>query len=250
MELDVTIVATRRPDLLRQTLQSFERNLLRNVGVGAAFLNIDPIWGSEADDHEVEQLVRGLRPRRLEIRRPDSAGFGAAVKWLWSKPQSHWFLHLEDDWLLQREVSARLLRRRLAADRFAQISLLRRADGWKKSVHYSKFTTGPSVMLSAFAHRASELMREELDPEKQLYSGTNLRLEAEVSRFRRRYLGSRFTPSYIVDIGRPWRASRGIEKSLVHGASVWREEEPQSSGKVSRLGRTYETCQRGGGVNR
>lgn len=220
MIVDVTLVATRRPSLLQPTLDSFDRHLLRSVRVRTVFLNIDPIWGTEADDREVEQMVRRIGAD-VVIRRPDRPGFGAAVKWLWSKPGTPWFLHLEDDWILERPVSVDLLRRRTAESGLAQVSLLRRANGWKKSVYSNKFTTGPSLIRSVFAHRVSDNMLEHLDPEKQLYSGTNPRLEAAIAGCRRRFLGTRFTSSYITDIGRPWREQVGIEKRLVQGESVW-----------------------------
>lgn len=99
MELDVTIVAGRRPDLLETTLDSFGSHLFSHFEMAKVFVNIDPFCGTDQDGDTCEAMIRETF-NKVEIFRPVKPSFGGAVKRLWAKPKRNVFLHLEDDWAM------------------------------------------------------------------------------------------------------------------------------------------------------
>ena len=61
-------------ELLELTLRSFRLNMLRHLKVRRAFVNIDPVWGSEADGAAVRALCR-LYFDDVVFREPETASF-------------------------------------------------------------------------------------------------------------------------------------------------------------------------------
>ena len=203
-------------------MESFFENLFSRIRVRRLYLNIDPLWGTASDDMEVERVCRAYLSD-IVVRRPEKASFGGAVKWLWAQPETEWFLHLEDDWLLLRPIDPRRLLREMETPNVVQISLSRmNRKAWKKGVWLDLFTTSPSFLRSSFSKLVSSLQNPELDPEKQMSGGSNPELVAAIrEKFRHRLHGSRFSRRYIADIGRNWREARKIEKKIIDGRSVW-----------------------------
>jgi hypothetical protein len=219
--IDVTLVSTRRPDLLQQTLDSFSRHFFSRVPVRRLFVNLDPLWGDIDADRAVERICRSYF-KDVMIRRPAEPSFGGAVKWLWSQPETDRFFHLEDDWLLLRPLNPARLAREMAADRVAQISFSRlNRKAWRKGVWLERFTTSPSMLKTSFARQVSALQDADLDPEKQLYGPGNPALRNLTGQFRHRLHAHRFARAFIADIGRDWREQQGIHKQLVNGRSTW-----------------------------
>jgi hypothetical protein len=219
-EIDVTLVAARRPDLLELTLRSFHLNLLKHLSVKRLFVNLDPIWGTEADAASVKAVCRTYF-RDVVFREPEQPSFGAAVQWAWAQSDREWFLHLEDDWCMLWRVSMRRLAREMADERVGQISFHNHGIAWRTGVWKRKFTTSPSLVRSNVGRAAAELMDPDFDPEKQLYDGRNPALMQAISAYRHRFHGSRFAPRCIVDTGRDWREARQIEKRRADGVSTW-----------------------------
>lgn len=218
--IDVTLVSTRRPELVGPTLDSFSRHLFSRIPIRRLFVNLDPLWGNAEADRAVEQICRSYF-NDVTLRRPAEPSFGAAVKWLWAQPETNWFFHLEDDWLLHRPVSVDRLDREMDADSIAQISFSRlNRKAWRKGVWQDRFTTGPSLLLASFAHQASILQDPNLDPEKQLY-GDNRAMRNLTTKYRHRLHDHRFARRYVSDIGRDWREQHGIDKRITDGRSVW-----------------------------
>ena len=226
-DIDVALVAARRPQLLELTLRSFRLNMLRHLKVRRAFVNIDPVWGSEADGAAVKALCR-LYFNDAVFREPEDAGFGAAVKWVWGQVETDWFLHLEDDWCLLWRIDVGRLSRELEQERVAQVSFWNHWNhhkAWRHGVWMRKFSTSPSFYSKKAAHLASDLLDPGFDPEKQLYDGRNPALTQALSAYRHRVHGSRLSPLCIADTGLLWRRVRGIVKSRIEGVSSWTEPE-------------------------
>jgi len=240
---DVTLIATRRPEVLDLTLRSFYNNLLSNFRSIRLFVNIDPIWGDEKDDANVELICKKYFTE-VHIRRPDTASFGAAVQWVWGRTTSRWFLHLEDDWLLARKISPEHLERELADVTVGQVHLkngsrsrrlLRPVRNRLKQGRpgAEKFplplTTSPGFIHADFASVALQYLDPNLDPERQFSLGYNPSGAAALKCFHPKKYGNVFTPSLLYDTGRAWRLARGKTKRLVAGKSIW-EDSPVSSG--------------------
>jgi hypothetical protein len=221
MIMDVTMTATRRPDLVSTTMASFQKMLFDRLTVRTFYLNIDPVWGTEQQGEEVEAVARKYF-RNVEVRRPLKASYGGAVKWLWEQPQTEWFLHMEDDWIMTNPISLRRLSKQMASGA-SQIKLA----NWSRIGRYKRPPTlglCPLFSSTQFARLAAAKMNAEFDPDKQFRNHTNMPLEAAVSGHYAVYFGGAFTPRSLIDIGRDWRQDRNIEKQIVNGASVWTGE--------------------------
>lgn len=225
--------------MLRETLQSFSSLLFKNFAVHTCFVNIDPFEGGAGEIIECEKICRS-HFANVVVHKPETPHFTRAVKWLWSQPDTDWCFHMEDDWVLHREVTlAEFCEAR--EKRVTQISLMTREKNWgyRSQFHYEPsrlvllgkdfgkslnkkrpiFTTSPSFVQRDFAKRCSELMDETLDPEKQL-NYLNPELNEYTARFRNRFIGLR--REYVAsDIGRKHRDDLGIKKTVEDGTSVW-----------------------------
>jgi hypothetical protein len=240
--IDLTIVAGRRPELLRRTLESFHSGMLRHFDVASAIINIDPIWGDAPEEGECVQVSKSYFPN-ARVLTGEKASFAAAVKRVWSQTKSEFVFHLEDDWLLNEEITPAIL------DRFndppiAQVSLMSKEKNWDRArrgdFHYVKrhtplfggfkwpirkkvtaFTTSPSFIRGEFARQWASLLNDDLDPEKQGYMGINKRLEEFMKPFRNYIYSGVKSELVITDTGREWREARCIEKKIIDGKSVW-----------------------------
>lgn len=240
MKLDVTIVAGRRPELLRATLDSFFHRALAYHDVQNVFVNIDPIFGDEADADACIKAVKDYFPSPV-IFTPANAGFGAAVKTLWSMTTSDYVMHLEDDWLVLEEIDSRVEtcfeRKRVKQVSFHTANqkwdIGRRGNRHRRRRYatfmgikfplpgtYPIFTTSPSIIDGQFARMSAELMNTSFDPEKQFYYGVNSPLERAVAKYDNFIFSPNCRP-LIVDTGREWREERGISKNIRNGTSVW-----------------------------
>jgi hypothetical protein len=232
-EIDVTLVAARRPDLLELTLRSFRQNLLRHLHVRRLYVNLDPIWG-DADDAAAVKGICGRHFDDVIYNEPAEPNFCAAVKWLWSQSECDWFLHLEDDWCLVWRINVMRLAAEAADSRVGQISFFNHRKAWRRGVWSRKFTTSPSLIRSKLARAVAAHMDMSFDPEKQLYDGRNPDVVAALAGYRHRFHGHRFAPLCIADTGREWRAERSIEKSRIDGVSMWTPGVRLEGGKATR----------------
>jgi hypothetical protein len=245
--IDVTIVAARRPTLLAKTLESFQQRLFRHFEIASAIINIDPVWGDPSAAEECAALAKKYFPNP-RILTPDQAGFCAAVKRIWSQTKSDFIFHLEDDWLLNEDISPGILDRFIDPS-IAQVSLMSKEKNWDRArrgdFHYVKrraplfaglkspirkkvtvFATSPSFIRGEFARQWAVLLNENLDPEKQGYMGTNKPLEKFMKPFRNYIHSGSQNEIVITDTGREWRDSQNIEKQIVAGQSVWSSTMP------------------------
>ena len=243
-ELDVCLVATRRPDLLAQTLSTFEEGLFRHFRVTRIIANVDPLFGTAKEQRECVALIRRYDPD-ASITQPGGAGFAAAVARTWAASTADIILHLEDDWLLKRPVHPADLEAMVRDRRVGQVSFNHAGKDWsqrrKGRFCYTRgrrytafgvrlpfkhrvplFLTAPSFFAGDFARHAAQLMNPNFDPEKQFCRGLNPLLESYVLPFKNLILGEN-PDFYIEDIGRAWRERRGIVKHLVDGQSSWEE---------------------------
>jgi hypothetical protein len=240
--IEITIVAARRPALLARTLESFHANLFRHFQISRAVINIDPVWGDQKDSNDCASLANKYFPNAT-IFTPETAGFTAAVKRVWTATIADFIFHIEDDWLLNEEVTPSILSH-FKDPLIAQVSLVSKEKNWDRArrgdFHYVKrrstllgpiktpwrtkvtaFTTSPAFTRGDFARRWAALMDEKLDPEKQAYMGINPPLENFVRPFRNYLYPGKINEITITDTGRDWRNSQNIEKKIIAGKSVW-----------------------------
>lgn len=241
-KLDVLIVSGARPELLSRTLKSFQENLFVNFELGRCYVNIDPFEGGADEITECRKLIGDYFSNPV-VRSPPERDFTKAVKWLWSKPENPYCLHLEDDWILHSAVKPKDVFPHFH-ELVRQVSFLTSGKKWKiRSPYHSKvlkrkflgvtfdrvaiedepvFTTSPSFLQRDFVRKAARLMDVNYDPEKQLYREMVPALRAYTRQYRNYFIGDR--KNFIVeDIGREYRINRGLKKYIVDGQSVWQE---------------------------
>jgi hypothetical protein len=239
-QLDLCIVAGRRPVLLAETLESFSEHVFTNFYFANVLVNIDPIFGDEGDEENCVELLQRYFPQ-ITFLRPERASFAAAVKRLWSSTKSDFVFHLEDDWTTLRAIGTEALTP-FENSKVAQVSFHHADQNWdiskKGNLHrrneygrvfglkiplfrtFPKFTTSPSILRGDFARKAASLMSDAKDPEKQFYSGVNPQLE-QLAAPVCNYIFSPEKAPVIRDIGRSWREARQIEKVIKDATSFW-----------------------------
>ncbi|MHA6345001.1 glycosyltransferase family 2 protein [Roseivivax sp. CAU 1761] len=236
--IGLTVVAARRPDLLRRTLDSFAERLFARVDLAWVRVNVDPIFGDAAAGEAVRALLAERFPG-ARVTCPESPGFGAAVKRLWTDLPDGPFLHLEDDWIANEPIDAPRALSWLDAE-IKAVSLLSETHGPKgrgafsEGLHKTKvfgitlrrtvvprFGLSPSFFDGAFARHCAALMDPALDPEKQMRRPYNKAMTDHVERYRCRFLKAADGGPLVTDIGRDWQAERGIVKSVAEGTSTW-----------------------------
>jgi hypothetical protein len=240
--IDLSIVAGRRPSLLRDTLDSFSERMFSSLSIGKVIVNIDPVFGDETDLASCIAIVQEYLPS-AGIRTPQEAGFCAAVKHNWQATTAPVVFHLEDDWLLNCRFDDACLSAFAEDPSLGQLSLNTREKNWdvaRRGPYHSyrpriglgpfrlpawrrrpKFTTSPSFLRGDFARAVAQRLDTAYDPEKQMYSGLNPALERFLRDHRNRIVTCPDGGYPITDIGRAWRDTRGIRKLTRGGRSHW-----------------------------
>ena len=236
--IDITLVSGRRPELLARTLASFGERLFSHFPIANLFANIDPFGGSPREGEACRELILKAFPR-AQIHMPASACFGLAVQSLWAKSRSGVIFHLEDDWVALSDIRPEMVFSKLEGATKA-LKLVAKPYRFGPPQSFQKrpiklfnitvahgrdnvFSTSPSFYDGAFARHCAGLMRPELDPEKQMHPAINPALHGYMNHFRcGRVSGTRQNHHQLIaDIGREWRADRGIVKAVEAGKSIW-----------------------------
>lgn len=237
--LQLCIVAGRRPDLLKATLESFQARVFCNFEITSVHVNIDPIFGDQDALRECEALVYDNFPQ-ARIHTPVQPSFGAAVRRLWLAFEDELAFHLEDDWVVEEPIFPSDILEKLG-DKVAAVAPVSREHHWNRRSRYLIFKerirlggvkvwtkrsygmgTSPKFILGEVARRFAELMDPRLDPEKQMDPQINRPLFEEIQTNRCVYLRGKHGPFLIRDIGRQWREEQGIHKILLpDGRTDW-----------------------------
>ena len=169
---------------------------------------------------------------------PRKPNFAEAVKFLWTLPRSGQFLHLEDDWVAQRNISE-LKPENLLKGKNTQVQLVRppreqilfTKKRFRPKFSYKRifipdlgfpcFTTSPSFLISSFARELAGLIDNRLHPEKQMYNGLNIKLEEYLRDFSTPSLHSWNASQSIFDIGRERQINNGIIMNVIEGKLVY-----------------------------
>ena len=242
-ELQVCLIATRRPEILEITLESFNRNLFCNFSVKNFFANLDPAFGDLAQHKLTKECIRDYFPNAI-INEPKEASFGHAVKWAWGQFNSGLALHLEDDWKLEESVVPQDVYSKLKPG-YSAVTLCGNHKKWYKRRSYlwvgcrrtsfpylgvtkvAALGTQPKFICGSFAYALSKLIDPALDPEKQMLPHINPAFSALIQNNKCGFLDAAGSKTYgvLTDLGRVWREQRGIVKVIEHGKSIWIEGE-------------------------
>lgn len=204
MRLQFTATAMRRPGIFRDTLQSFAANL-RGVDFRASelYLNIDPLPAQGDIDLVLE--IAGETFGHVFSNAPETPSFPAAVKWCWSQPTDELFVHLEDDWLLQRPVEIWDMLALMRADPSLSLVNLR---AYKHSD--DRLCLAPGLWRTEHAKAIAARMRTDANPEMQLRAQ---RPSNPYGGLHNGFKGKQFPAEIVIrDIGRAWMQVNSLRR--------------------------------------
>jgi hypothetical protein len=236
MQVDVTITAVRRPEVLFETLYSFNYNLL-GAHDCRAIVNVDPVgWCKNQDD--IVHVVKEFFPGNNIVCFPKDPNFSEAFRRVWDRVEAEWVFHLEDDWKLERKVD--LVEMVNIMDRNKNLASLRLPQFNSDDKHMKNwnlffpwngeyfecpeenkvgggFCGHPSLIRGSFVKVCRELLDPTKNPEKQFHHG-NPALNQEHIKWDYGVYGFPGESNYITDIGRKWMVKNGYHKK---GNKAW-----------------------------
>lgn len=228
--IDITTTATLRPELLRVTLESFCRNLFKDVADCRLIINVDPVGGN-CTQFEVLEVAR-MFFRKVCYSIPKNAGFPEAFKWCWEQVEAPWVFNLEEDWELLHDVD--LIKMITIMEETPHLCSLRlpaspAGNGsikcwnlffpWNGSFYECPiekvmsvgFCGHPSLLRGEFVKRCAPHIDVRMNPEKQFHRGPRPIMTA-VSEGRFGVHATAGDPPAIRDIGRKWMIQNGWMK--------------------------------------
>lgn len=238
MDIDLRIIATRRPKLLERTLSSVVEIGLKGFNIRRISMNIDPAFGDQTADAETGEVLKKFFPD-AEIFRPLQPSFGAAVRRLWEMGGQRPFFHLEDDWIAKEPFSVEKVEDAFKSG-VGAVTPLPEGLNISPEVIYSvrrlryrffgipywaytvtKLGTTPKFLLPDFASSCAAVMDPRLDPEKQMRPKRNPTLAKVIASKRNKFLRASDGGPILFDIGREWRDERKIKKIVKNDVSTW-----------------------------
>lgn len=103
--IDITMTATRRPEILHKTLSSFGENLFHHIGMEEfrLVINVDPV-GLDIPSEDVINVAKQYFTN-VTYRTPTIPNFSHAWTWCWEQTSGEFVFHLEEDWELLRPIN-------------------------------------------------------------------------------------------------------------------------------------------------
>lgn len=193
--LTFTTTAMPRPELIKRTYDSFCKNLQEfDFKKATLYLNVDRMPGGKNDDKRKEVVdVARTYFGNVIANLPDTPNFASAVKWCFSKIETYYVFHLEDDWELLTPLKISVFNQFFMSPTVQQIAL----RAWKNVK--GDFFLSPSIIRGSFCREMSSKMNEVDNPEVQI---RNLKPHYKGSGF----LCFPFEPRAVIirDTGREW----------------------------------------------
>ena len=232
--INFTITATRRPEILARTLESFDRNM-GHLWPHEAIINIDPIGPGTV--RECIDIVEHYFGDTMHCE-PETPGLGKAFKTVWQAAadnKSKYIFHLEDDWELLRPVALAAMIEFMEINRDFAALRLPISNGepghiktWNRYMPWNDvlgiyevpedqrlsvgFCGHPSLIRGDFVREVVDYLDPEKNPEKQFHRGGHPRILSAVQRYRWGIWSRPGDPPAIRDIGRQWMVENGYRK--------------------------------------
>ena len=229
--IDITMTAVLRPDLINITLKSFCDNLFTDRDRYRLVINIDPV-GRKINPNEVIKVCMSYF-ENVKFNIAEFASFPRAVKWVWSNSTSEYVFHLEDDWIIYRNVnidelinllkkypemaSLRLCRHKLKVGKDGEIHgciYKYNKDGFFLTTgSVTAFGLNPTIVRGEYVREAAKLMHDELNPEKQFRYHKGNPLNDLIIKWKYAIYG-RYGESALIygKNGKKWLAKYGFKK--------------------------------------
>ena len=235
--IDLTITATKRHEILRKTLESFKKNLIKDAFV-RILINVDPVGPDENHFDCIDVCLKTFLHMEVKYRAPEKPNFAEGFKWVWNEVRANFVLHLEDDWELLREIDLKDMIDML--NRHKNLALLRLPQ-FKSTEHSMKnwnlffpyngeyfecpkeltiaagFCGHPSLIKGEFVQAIAPYIDTTKNPEKQFHRGP-IEIMQEVAKWKYGVYSQPNMPNAIADLGRRWSVETGWQKK---GPKAW-----------------------------
>jgi len=201
--LSFTTTAMPRPELIKSTYDSFTKNLQDfDFRKATLYLNVDS-YPDKLEDYKRQEVVDIARQYfgNVIVNLPDYPNFSAAVKWCFSKIETFYNFHLEDDWELLMPFTVSSFNQFFIPPHVQQVAL----RAWKHVK--SDFWLSPCFMRGSFCREMAEKMNISDNPEVQIRTlKNNYRKES--------FLYFPFDTKGVVlkDLGRTWMRNKNYNR--------------------------------------
>jgi len=211
ISMEFTTTATVRPEIIDKTYSSFCSNFIDvNFSQSTLYINIDPLPTS--DYSSVIDVCKKYFGNII-CNTPNEPNFSRALKWCWNQPKEKIFFHLEDDWILMKQIkmedlierlnniisiASRMKIRNTSIDRHIGINLRAYSH-----INDRRVCLSPGLFLSEWAKKASNIFRTDCNPERQMRKGFGIGNHFLIASRALHYPPNR-NEIIIEDIGRKW----------------------------------------------
>jgi len=219
-EIDVTIIATVRPDVLEKTLSSLIA-MCPDIADARAVLNVDCVPVNTPDKFgNVYLMTKKYLPVKF-MRAAWQPSFSRAVISAWQMTTAEYVFHLEDDWEFIKPIDLGKCIDMIDSGEADYIRFSKRPVPISEEAN--KIALLPGLWKGETVRGLARYMSAAYDPEKQLRHGFN---EGIDSLLPKKIYDYSLTAGGIVchDNGRKWRLQRGLEKwdKNTPGDITWR----------------------------
>lgn len=199
-KISFTTTALVRPKIIEQTYASFSKNI---VGLDLSrcilYINIDPV-PNDVDPTSVVKVAKRFFGD-VYVRIPTEPNFSSAINWCWESANTPYIFHLEDDWVLNKEININKIIKLFDSN---ALEIVLRAYDYK----YIKLVLSPAIwkyeLYKAFAGK----LDININPEIQL---RNERFKEFFNENNIITFGKRLI---VKDIGREWLVGRNLKKPI------------------------------------
>ena len=193
--IDIVTTALRRVDILKLTYDSFLKGGVKNLPPIRLIVNVDPLGNDQTKD--IEDLIR-VYTSNYVLNFSEQPNFSKAVRWCLSNVSSNMYIHLEDDWILNKPIDFLKWKTYLVGNNLAQCAL---AEGKARSK--SGLCTFRPHLAHKYCSQIYSSLDLELDPEKA----------AQLHYSREGYLSKDYPiDDYVIGTGRKWAKYNGLRK--------------------------------------
>lgn len=199
ISLEFSTTAMVRPKILSRTYSSFCKRL-RGVDFSQCtlYLNVDPLPAEDDPMAVVEMAKRYFG--NVVHRIPENPNFTAAVQWCWSQVTGPYVFHLEDDWILRRDIIMKEMIKQVTG-KYKERRVIQVFLRAYPHLDRRKVCLSPSLLSGDFVRKASEIFDISLNPEIQLrgdiVTGFSINHSKDIC---------------VHDIGRVWMRKSGYKR--------------------------------------
>lgn len=184
MKLEITMTCILRPQILKNTLESFF-DKCKGIDNYKIIANIDPL-GYNYYVKDVVDLIKSFNVE-TKLRTPDKCNWVDAVRWTWNMVTQPVFFNLEDDWVFMREFNAEdIIGLFSQIQNLGYICLRKKSVRGKNSIkigeqyitikqqtHGKQFGLQPAFWRKELVQNIIKYLKDGADPEKQISENSN-----------------------------------------------------------------------------